>query len=570
MSDKKYSRRSLIQLGGFAGLSFDGGVDSLISMILKNFVSRAVAEETNQQSSMNFVNIGLLGAPLRYQFDHWLRTNANDPQTKFTMITGSKYQFSNGKVSGVDHGYFNHNGVLVPHLFSQNVNISSGNKQIADLLKHMTVIRGYGTGLDGHPTNLVRQMSPVGGLPSLAGLAADSNSRIFDAIQWPARGGYHSFNSAKSKSINILNVPSNPAKSLLEGFGKPNPAMMTARNLVDRNKEAVDLARRRLATYINAEHPGSKILAKNNSNAMAMIKKGIDNLDAYWAPAVDRYHLLIANAMKANNIPGISDSPLIFDTTSSWSSHFTEITGDNKHLKLWKVGSGPEMFLNLNYDFREAFANSFHNYLAEGLALCEYVLTEELCSSLEIHFGSLPIEIMLHGQSTKQVFSQDNDMHATGSVAAIFLMNQYYRGMCAGVLELIEKLKNKTIKNSNVWSKTLIQFSSEFERSVRPDGTGSDHGYNQMVSSVLSGAVTNGPHVVGNIYTTPSIGTQGIAAPIDGYTIQGMPTPTIVAATTAAILQIEENPYENVAAPLCEFENGVLKNKFPGKIVEGG
>ena len=572
MSDIKYSRRELIQLGGFSGLSLYSGMDSLVEMILKSFVRRAIAEETGQQEHQptNYINVGLLGAPLRYQFDHWIRTNANDPESKLTLITGSKLNFSNGKLSGADHGYFNHNGVLVPHLYTQNVNTSNGSKPLSDLLKHMTVIRGYQTGLDGHPTNHVRQMAPVGGLPSMTGLAADYSHRIFDAIQWPNRGGYNAFNSAKSKSINILNVGTHPAQALLEGFSKPPDNLIKARSLSERNKDAVDLAKRRLAFYINADLPGSKVLAKNHSNAIALIKKGTDNLEAFWIPSVNRYHNLISEAMRTLNIPGISDSPLLFDNTGNWNNHFADL-GDAKRSDLfWKVGSGTAWPIHLDFDFRQAVAKTYHNYLAEGLALCEYILSEQLGAALEIHFGTIPLDFRMAGTDAVQTFNFDNDMHETGAVAAIFLMNQYYRGLGAGILELIEQLKAKKIGTTDVWSKTVIQFSSEFSRSARAAGNGSDHGFNQMVTSALAGAVKNGPHVVGNIYQTPASGTQGVAAPIANYTMKDAPSPVMAASTVAELMQVDHNPYENLAAPLCEFENGVLNVKYPGKMIEGG
>lgn len=574
MSDKKYSRREIIQLSGMTGLSIESGMDSLISMIVKSFIKNAAAEEVGIPPSTNYINFGLLGAPLRFQFDHWIRTNATDPELQLSLITGTKYTKKNNKIDGIENGYFNHNGVLVPHLFSQNVDISSGSKPLADLLKHMVSIRGFGTGLDGHPTNMTRQMAPVGGLPSTTGLAADAGSKVFDAIQWPARGTYGVFTSAKGRSLNVLRSSSSPALELLEGFAKPPANLASARNLTERNKDAVDLVKRRLGAYINAELPGSKILAKNHSNAIAMIKKGTDNLASYWQPAVDRYKRITDNGMRALNIPGISDFPLVFDPNTIWSPLFESSidpeSARRRNELLWKMGSGTSVNLNLDFDLRTAVAQASIPALPETLALCEYVLTEGLGSALEIHIGNIPLKIMKLGQNAIVDFQQDMDMHELGAGAAVFVMNQFYRSICAGLMELIDCLRTKKIGNTDVWANTLIQFNSEFERSCRPQGTGSDHGYNQMVTSVISGTVTNGPHAVGNVLTSLASGTQGIAAPIDGYNQKGMPNPTMPASTVAALMKVEENPFANLAEPLCDFENGVLKIKYPGKLIVGG
>ncbi|MNT35536.1 hypothetical protein D3C72_1715670 [compost metagenome] len=116
-----------------------------------------------------------------------------------------------------------------------------------------------------------------------------------------------------------------------------------------------------------------------------------------------------------------------------------------------------------------------------------------------------------------------------------------------------------------------MQIQGDFGRSARADGTGSDHGYNQMVTSAFSGAFTNGPIVVGNIKQSGSeekySGTQGLAAGIPGYNQKGMPSPSMAASTITALLGAPHNPYANTAEPLVSLLNGRLSALYPAKIV---
>ena len=572
-NEKKLSRRDMLQLSGMAGFSFHQSLHhSLLDIIVKGLINSAAAEETGTQTGKNYINFAMLGAPLRYHFDHWVRTNPSDPALHLNLMTATKYTNDHGKWNGLEHGYFNHNGVLVPHLFSQSVNLSSGEKNISELLKHMVVMRGYGTGIDGHPTNYMRQTAPVGGLSSLTGLAAEASSKIFDAVQYPGNNfnGYSQYYSKNGKSLTLVDGGSNPAHMLLEGFSAPPADRRASKNLIERNAAAVDLAKQRLATYINSDAAGAKVLAKNHANALALIKRGTSNLDSYWPAAIERYRGVINGALRKTGIPGISDIPLIFNEDVSWGNNFTPVTQIPKSTSLWRLGGGVETVnLNLSFDLRDAVANATFNLLAEGFAFAEFVLKEQLSSSLDILVNIITLNILQLGNTVRNDFNLTTDMHETPAPVATFIMNQYYRALTAAMLELIEQLKNTKISNRDIWTDTVFHVTSDFGRSARINCTGSDHGFNQMISSAFAGDVKNGPHVVGNVLTTPTIGCQGIAAPIENYNQKGMPTPIMMASTVAELLKISPNPFANIAAPLCVYENGVLKTKYPGKLVVG-
>ncbi|KYG67783.1 hypothetical protein AZI87_00420 [Bdellovibrio bacteriovorus] len=557
--DNNFSRRGFMAGGAVIGATalIPTPLERLLNVLSTGFIHEAQAEANGTAGARNYINILMAGGPLRYTFDAWMRTNPSDTQLDFNPMVATKYVSSGGRVTGVEYSSFNYNGVLVPHMFSHTVNSSAGQRPLTDLLKHMLVIRGFGTGFDGHPFNATVQQAPVGGVSSVMGLAADYSSKTFEAVEWPNRGAYGNYMSLKGKALNKLT--GSPLHSLLEGFGGPQGGRVKGRDLKTRNRDAFDLAQARLRAYAQSDFAGSTVLAKNLSNASDLMKKGIGNIDGYWTSAVNRYKSIIESSMRQSGLVGISDIPLISDQGNFWRVH---VADGNRGLTV-----------HPDFDMRSAVSTMTESGgLSEGLALAEYVLKEGLVSSLNIQVGDLNnVTLRDAANGVTMAHTGIKDMHETGAIPAVLLTTAYYRALAAGLLELIDQLKKTKVNNTDLWSETVVQIISEFNRSARANGTGSDHGFNQMVTSVYTGAFSNGPYVVGNIikgghgggYT----GTQGIGAAIDGYNQAGRPTPTMAASTVAALLRVPKNPYENLAAPLVELSGNSLRVMKTAKIV---
>lgn len=531
--------------------------ERLLNVLSSGFIAKAQAEATGIEGSRNFVNILMHGAPLRYTFDAWMRTSSSDAMLEFNPMVATRFLNSGGRVSGVEYGTFTYNGKLVPHMFSHNVMTSAGAVPLTRLLDNMLVIRGYGTGFDGHQFNSVVQQAPVGGISSLMGLAADYSKKTFEAVEWPNRGAAGSFSSLQGKALCKLNSP--PLNSLLEGFGGPQGGRVKGRSLKDRNQEAFELARARLKAYAQSDFVGASIVGKNLDNASALMKKGIGDIGGYWNAAVARYKSVIEASMRQQGLVGINDIPLISDEGGFWKVH---VADGNRGLVVSK-----------DFDMREATKTmTAPGSLAEGLALAEYVLKEGLVTALNLQMGDLTnISLKEKGQASVVSHTGIKDMHETGAISGVLLTTAYYRGLSAGILELSNQLKAASAGGKDLWSETVVQLISEFSRTARSNGGGSDHGYNQMVTSCFSGAIKSGPFVVGNIYKSGHNasygGSQGRAAPIDGYNQAGMPTPTMAASTVASLLRVPKNPYENLAAPLVRLIGDNLVVEKPAKVV---
>ena len=130
---------------------------------------------------------------------------------------------------------------------------------------------------------------------------------------------------------------------------------------------------------------------------------------------------------------------------------------------------------------------------------------------------------------------------------------------------MIYELRRVLIQN-NMWDQTLIHVSSEFSRSPRTDGTGSDHASNSNVMTMMSGAIKQ-PIFMGNIKTNPfpttlNVGTYGVSAPvIADADKQIVITNNIAAATAAAILGVQ-NPVTQSSPLVNVNSSGIVTDKL--------
>lgn len=553
--DSNNSRRNFLRNGLVLGSTLMSlpPTDRLLNMMVDGFIQKAQATELNQMESRYYVQLLLYGAPPRFCFDHWMRTSPTDPAMQFNHMIATKYTMLNGAANGVEYGTFNYRGVLVPHMFSQEVYSGTGSRRpLTDLLDEMLVIRGYGTGLDGHPTNVIRQVMPVGGVSSLSGLAADYSSKIFSAVQWPNLATVRSYQSKRNQALNILgDGNAKPLTKLMAGLKAPPEERMKAKALKERNQQLFTDANRRLEQFVNSGQPGSQALKRNLENARALMQQGAGDIEGYWTEATTRYRNLMTRSMQEINLPGISDMTLTSTADTKWGLF---VSGQ----------AAPKMHIG---DFKQVIQSMRpREDIVGGFALAEYMIKNNLGTSVEIGCDGHMMSCLVNGVDSVLVC----DQHELGSMSHVAVETAFWRGIAAAILELRSKLKGA----NDQWSQTVFQTVCDFGRSARSERSGFDHGFDAMITSVISGAFTQGPSVVGNIkssgYGAQYRGTQGIGTAIVGYNQRGRPTPVMAASTVAAFLGIGENPYKNVAEPLVVLRNGRLEVVTPGKLVEEG
>ena len=84
--------------------------------------------------------------------------------------------------------------------------------------------------------------------------------------------------------------------------------------------------------------------------------------------------------------------------------------------------------------------------------------------------------------TTKAALTHDH--HYVGQLVSTFVTTFYYRG----ILSCLEGLIT-TLKSNHLYENTLIHYGTEFNRSPRVNGLGSDHGVGGSSALLISGMI---------------------------------------------------------------------------------
>ena len=518
---------------------------ALANLLIKSLLRTSQAEASGLISPRYYLNIFLTGGPPRWQFDHWLKTSPAEPDVIPTSYTASAFKWNSTtrQITGFENKTSLYNGVLVPHLFE-----TLGAEGKKALLDSMLVIRGYGSKVDGHGTNANLQVYPLAGAPTISGLVAARSDRSFEAIQFPSRIGFP-FAADKSIGVNGLNS-ANPIEELLKPVSNPTNKPRAIRVA---NKEIFDNLRAQLNTIPDASK-AVDIAKSSLNNSYKLLEGNWGDLTTTWATLLNDYETVIHNACRSMNVPHVNATP---------EGQPLQAISDESPVYYYEP-SGVKTMLEKGKNLITMTTNMSIANAAANFALAEFCITNNLASVLEMNLGRTE-DLKLDpnaAYSASNSFEQGGDMHGTGGYTAAYTMSLYYRGVMAGLLLFRDRLMA-----AGKWNNTVVQFLSEFDRTSYTGGGGSGHGFQQMISSVISGAITGGPYVVGNISKLPQQGegTQGLGLPIDNYISNEMPTAATMASTVTAILAVDRNPWKNIAPPLVSLNGNGTLNYLYGK-----
>jgi len=549
---RQFLKQGLILGGGALSASV---LDSLTMKIGAGFIQQARAAESNQANDPRYhLAIWMAGGPMRYSFDQWVKIYDGDNIVTNPYVS-TAYNFGGGKISGLNYKTFKYNGINVPHMFSQQVKNGAGsNRSASDALSNMMVMRGFGTAFDGHDTNALLVQVPVTGLPSLQGLLADNMEKLFASVMV----GGKAFASAQSKSPTI--VGGGYLNELMRGFAQSSNISTTTAGK-EQYKAAYDNAMAYLKSYARSNRLGAATLNKNLENASAKMKQGISDIDGFWPGAVARYTNAIEGTARMTGLAGISEAPV---TSGANLADLFSIFG-------WAQSSDFNLQRNFqlapDFDLREMISGIHFDNFYQHMALAEYCLTKELTSSVSVecsNFNNIRIRTsFIPGDDVNNSFVNGGNLlfsHTdmdgnTGAAVALMLTHSYYSGILAGILELRDRLQSikRQGTNTDMWSESVVQVSSEFARNGGITGAGSGHGYQHMVTSAFSGAIKNGPYVTGNISRDAGNGTNGYGAAIAGYQVAGIPGTAVATSTISRLLRVDANPWANTAPPLISL-----------------
>jgi hypothetical protein len=550
MSNPKHSRRDFFRYGtvASAGAAFllKSPQEIFTESIIKNLLNTARAEAAGLPLSKYYVNINMDGGPLRYSFDHWLR-NTGESEVLFSPSLGTAFTYNASNViTGTAYRTFSYKGYEIPTTF---LGLDQGSRDA--FLDSFLVIRGFGSGVDGHPVNVPLQMHPVSGLPSLPGLIADHSNHPYQAIKFPVTDGFKHYRylSKNSVGLNMLN-----GNAPLDALLKPVIATNSLRTLRTANKDVFSNLRALLNSITEGTPQETKAIqiAKNSlSSASELMTRNFAGFQATYSSLVTDYNAVINAALRSSDIPGLTCA---FEDTNRKLQILSDGNTTSSLHQIWTSGAG-SFVLPTGQDMTKVVDQAYIMNLASGLALAEYCISNNLSSSIEVDSGSLANIRVAEGSGTMKPHL--HDMHGTGAYGSTFLMGIYYFALMSGVM----RFRDKMIA-AGKWQDTMVHFTTEFNRTINANGIGSDHGYNQMVGSVLSGAISGGPYVVGNVYGNVNNLSQGYAAPLSGYPMVGTLGPQIATSTVASILGIS-NPWKNNSPALAVLNsNGTLNLPF--------
>lgn len=527
-------------------------VSQFLKLISDNIFNKANA--SNYGKSPNYIAFHLSGAPARWCFDQFLKTqNSQNIISNLgvaTHLIGDNNSYANAAYSTIDI-----DSLPLPPLWNTTVNSSIGNQRsLRELLPHLISFRGYGTGVDGHAANSSRQTNPTPGIGSTTGHVADRSNKLFRAFQFPNLDSFSGYNSVQSTGLNILsaNNTSNLFNQLLSPFTQRNDTLPLQFIKVKYGNEINEFYKQ-IRFAKSQKFSGLSPLSLDFDNSIKTINEGISDLEQTWPSLYSKYEKIIIDTLRDKTTKGFSDLP-IYCPNSALSN--MDVNG-----KLVRP--------NTSFDLRACYntANCFN--LISSFALAEFVITRGYCSAME--FGKLqPTNLMgyFNGETDPIQFSLEFDQHNFGVIPMTYFNSMFFRAFGAGLLEFIDQLKK-----INVFDNSFIHLVQEFGRTPRNDGSGSDHAFDGMITSIFTGANTLKPIVVGNISKGESpdsfniTGTYGNRALTEVNGKLQLLTPAHVTSSLASLMKLDFNPWANVAPPLLNYSGDALISTTSGEIV---
>lgn len=483
-------------------------------------------------SNRNYVQVNLYGAPSRNGFDSLLKPYDNSGFIANPLVANrilDQGLIKNGLLK-MEYSVEKIYGINVPYQWHQLLPTPSGKlKPMSDLLENAMMIRGCRLDFEGHPINGIQQISPIQGGLSLNGIIGDSSTGFISAI---SVGNTPVSRAFKSNGSLLLEVPvdeENYAEYILKPFLiKDAEYLLNQKNLDNEFNE------------IAKNYPSDlRDLLEVKKQSIKYVQSNIDMFIDQFSALTLKYHSLIERAIETiDYIPKVA------------TPKFPLIADGKKTLKEMVGIYSSDDLMFLGDDLLSFLKTGKINYWAQEFALCEFLLTNNICQSILI---SPPLEtgFLIESCDARQAIPFENlecsfdpkinkstvhlkgdvrgggrkhsfkmDAHSTGIALDVMSTSLFYRAISTCLLELTESLKLIKVGNSNMFNETVIHLASEFDRIPSVDGYGSSHLPVSNPTTIFSGCI-KGPMVLGNIYVgtleknkEEYYGTVGVGAPI--------------------------------------------------------
>lgn len=434
-------------------------------------------------TEMNYLNFQLPGGPPAWCFDQPLNPHNNKSDFHGGLF-GTEIIQSAGKFEPVYRAYkqsFGGKEVYLPPVW--RLKSAYSGEAFSGLLNNIMMVRGIDMEINSHTVNRERIVRPVTSRPSIHGLVADRSTKPLAAIGMSRTYGTNAFKSQRGLSMVGFN-PARPIQDIVSSFqGRVTKAEDLSFS-VTQTLEALD-------QYAIERGLSSQGAEKQQMAAYAMFARNLDAFSDQWDSLYKKYQAIVAAEIRAP-FPGITDVNPVSDD-SNYYKHAVRDTD---------VLSG---------SLKDQITSKTHiNRMAQSFAFVEFAISQNISSSYSLDILSGRVMSLL-----KDVTFITADQHSVGVINSIYFTSLMYRALLGCILEL-----KKFLQGNGHFDKTVIHISSEFSRTPKEDGSGSDHGFNSGTATLFSGMIST-PGLVGNISKLsqkPSFlkrypGTWGEAAP---------------------------------------------------------
>lgn len=489
--------------------------------LTQGLIQKAHAQSTGIQAK-NYVLFLQGGAPPRWCWDGFLNPSgldanfvANGSVKNFVTSAKQGYTGITAEMIYKNSAAYNYRrgsvdkSIHLPALWDIPLPYYDGSKGIVDAnsplmrsyLQHAMIIRGVNMGVDiGHVRGPELVSMPSPSKRSLTGAVAETNRGKFPAIGIaPSAVPYLGYKSTMQIPIAISRGGGvkGPLFDFLEPFliapagslavaNKTNEALMEA---------AMDQALLELKAYATVRRPGSEILydTLNASKSMFQdVTTKFGDVVATYNAILARYKAVVAASKTA--FPGMIPTPV-------------DLTSHRDHFSV-------------------------------GFAVAEFMIKNGLSTSFSFSMaGAMGVGKILNDSGVSKDLMTYNDEHTEADRQASAINCHFtYRSFMACL-----HLFRQNIGES-AWNNTVVQLASEYGRTPRTDGTGTDHAPGANVATVFSGAIKQFIPI-GNIAKSNSNGNPGTwgykaATPIQGISSPIEITNAMAANTIGALLGV--------------------------------
>ncbi len=441
----KFTRRNFLFGISKFGIA-TGMIDIFLEQIILGKMNQLLAAE---ESSTYYLGLYLSGGPPQWMLAPLESgfTPSNGVGTSFSTTGTPSYSLSND----------------LPPIWSDS-----------NLKNNVAFIRGVQS-LPIHSES-VTQFTPQSSYPGIHGLASLKNSKYpIACIQWGLDAALN-HPEKKSSAVIYTSLNSGTEEDIIREIISPFDSKSVTK-INEHLESKIEIALNRLVKMGSSYNINASKMKEEVNSARNIIKQGLsglldteDGFESYLSPYRDR----------------VQDG--IRTETSTPGSY----SGTNH--SMWKINEDHSLSSGDSYDC----LNGTNDTLVASLAIAHFIFENDISNSCLMSAGKLE-NIGTINSGNYQAHEINHDAHDVGANAATYFFTQYFKGILAG----LDKFRQSMFPDST--KDYVFHLGSEFSRSAKADGTGSDHGTDSSVHTVISNKIS-GNNAYGEIGSTGSDG----------------------------------------------------------------